>query len=465
MSGALRAHLARVAAEARALGRPLLAVWREPAPTARDPLAGFAAADRAERFFWSQPAPGIALAAHGAVACIETRGADRFRAATEAARALFADVRFAAAPGAAAALPEAGAVLVGSFAFADEVPSSGVWAGWPALRFVLPRRCLVQAHGAAWMVWAVRVAPDADPDTLAKALRDDALPVRAAAPAEAPARPGFAVRAGDAPEAYRARVAAALAAIARGGFEKVVLARTCRVARPEDFDPIRVLRSLCAEHPDCTVFAVGAGERTFVGATPERLLRRTGTQVLASALAGSAPRGRTPEEDARLAQALRESKKEQAEHAAVRRAIADALAPVCASLAAPEAPALLRLGGIQHLHTPFAGTLRPDVEGHLLALAGRLHPTPAVGGAPPAAARAFLAAHEGFERCGYAGGVGWIGAGGEGELAVALRCALLHGRRATLFAGAGIVEGSDPDAELAETRLKLRAALCSLVEL
>jgi isochorismate synthase EntC len=187
--------------------------------------------------------------------------------------------------------------------------------------------------------------------------------------------------------------------------------------------------------------------------------------VLSGALAGSAPRGRTPAEDERLARALRESKKEQAEHDVVRRAVLEALAPVCESLDAPEAPGLLRLDGIQHLHTPVTGELRAGADGELLALAGRLHPTPAVGGAPSAAARAFLADHEGLDRGGYAGGVGWLGASGDGELMVALRCALLEGRRATLLAGAGIVAGSDPDAELAETCLKLRAALAALVDL
>jgi isochorismate synthase len=458
----LRAHLRGVAEEARGLGRPLLAAWREPADAACDPLGVFAAAAEEERFFWSLPAQRLALAAHGAAACVESAGPRRFADAAAGARALFASLRSGSAPHAAAVPREADPVLVGGFAFADEASASGPWAGWPALRFALPERCLVRADDTAWWTLCAEVAPGADVDRLAARLR---APVRSPGPTPrvANAAPGFAVLADRAPESYRRGVAEALAAIARGDVEKVVLARACRVARRGGFDAERILRAFGAAHAGCVVFGFGAGERVFVGATPERLLRREGERVFASALAGSAPRGRTPAEDARLAHALRESKKEQAEHAIVRRAIVAALAPACVSLEAPESPVLLRLDGIQHLHTPIEGRLRAGAE--LLALAGRLHPTPAVGGAPREAARAFLAAHEGLDRGGYAGGVGWLAASGDGELAVALRCALLRGRRATLYAGAGIVEGSEPEAELAETRLKLRTALAALVDL
>jgi isochorismate synthase len=465
VSGGLRAHLARVATEARALGRPLLAAWREPAIGAGDPLALFAAAP-GERFFWSLPARTLALAACGAVAHVETAGATRFTDAAAAARALFADLRSAAAPGAPPAPAEASPLLVGGFAFAEAPSAGGPWAGWPALRFALPERCLARAGDTAWWTLCARVAPDSDPDRLATELLDEPAPARPDHARRAADRaPGFAVLADRAPEAYRRGVADALAAIAAGDLEKVVLARACRVVRRGGFEPARVLHALRELHPGCTAFAIGHGERAFVGATPERLLRREGDRVTASALAGSAPRGRTPAEDERLARALRESKKEQAEHEVVRRAIVAALAPACEALDAPEAPGLLRLDGIQHLHTPIAGRLRAGADGDLLALAGRLHPTPAVGGAPQAAARAYLTAHEELDRGGYAGGVGWLAPSGDGELAVALRCALLRGRRATLYAGAGIVAGSDPDAELAETRLKLRAALAALVDL
>lgn len=463
MSDGLQTHLAAVQREARAAGRSLLAAWRERSNDAEDPLARFAATTDGARTFWSVPARGIALAASGEVASIEASGTARFAEAAVATRDLFADLRTATASDAASAAPEAGPVLLGGFAFGDAVSAHGAWAGTPALRFALPERLLVCCNDQRYQVLSARVGPESEIDELVRRLRTRSA--FAAPTAERNAAPSFAALADRAPDAYRRGVSAALAAIARGDFEKVVLARSCRVARRGAFDAAQVLAALRAQHPGCFVFGLGSGPACFVGATPERLLRREGLRVAASALAGSAPRGRTPHEDLRLARALRESKKEQAEHEVVRRAIASALAPACEHLDAPESPGLLQLDGIQHLHTRIEGHLRAGPGSDLLELAGRLHPTPAVGGAPREAARAFLAEHEQLDRGWYAGGVGWLAPSGDGELAVALRCALLRGRRATLYAGAGIVEGSDPDAELAETRLKLRAALSALVEL
>lgn len=465
MSDPLAAHLARVAAEARRTGRPLLAAWRERAPGTLDPLACFAAAGT-ERCYWSVPAQGLAIAGEGAVAAVEAAGAARFADAAARARALFAGLRSGTEPGDGTAPAEASPLLLGAFAYGDEASTRAPRAGFPPLRFTLPERTFVRAGARAWRILCAQVGPADDPERIAARLRTPDPPARAPAdPAGEDAAPGFAVRADRSPRAYRRGVATALAAIARGELEKVVLARACRVARRGRFDAARVLATLARQHPGCFVFGIGTGAACFVGASPERLVRRDALRVRVSALAGSAPRGRTPDEDAQLARTLRESKKEQAEHAVVRRAIAAALAPVCAELDVPEAPDLLRLDGVQHLHTAIEGRLQPGAPPDLLALAGRLHPTPAIGGAPRAAARAFLARHEALDRGLYGGGVGWLAAGGNGELAVALRCALLQGGRATLWAGAGVVEGSEPEAELAETRLKLRAALAALVEL
>jgi isochorismate synthase len=187
--------------------------------------------------------------------------------------------------------------------------------------------------------------------------------------------------------------------------------------------------------------------------------------VHADAVAGSAPRGRTAGQDHRLARELVESKKDQEEHAVVVRCVLEALARHCSTLAAPEAPGLLRTDGIQHLHTPIQGRLREPSKTTVLDLVADLHPTPAVGGAPRQHALDWLRGHEGLDRGWYAGPLGWVTPEGEGEFTVALRSMLLHGCRATLFAGAGIVAGSDPEAELAETRLKLRAGLDALLEI
>jgi len=267
-------------------------------------------------------------------------------------------------------------------------------------------------------------------------------------------REGF-ERSGHSAEGFRLLVAEALAAIAGGDLEKVVLARSERLRSERPLAVAELLRRLRAAHPGCTLFAVARGGVTWAGATPERLVRVVGRQVEAEVVAGSAPRGASPRADHELARALLESKKDQEEHAVVRRAVCSALAAVCQKVEAAESPALFRTRGIQHLRTPVRGRLRAATPAAPLELVEALHPTPAVCGAPRQAALDWIARREGLQRGWYAGPLGWLDDVGNGEFAVGLRGALLGGREALLFAGAGVVRGSRPEAELAETEWKL----------
>lgn len=463
---ALRAFLADVRDEASHGARPLTAIWRVRVPPefVAEGMESMAGERSGTRFAFELPARGIALVAAGEVAAIESHGAERFAIAERASRALFADLRIRTEESDGAP-SEAGPILVGGFAFDPDPGSSERWKAFPSLRFWLPERLLARVDAETWCTFAVRIEPGADLDQKLCAL-ESRSPGRTEATIDSAraSAPSFRIAADRTPDAYAATVARALDAIREGELEKLVVARACTLRGDAGFDLARLLRSLRAQHPACLVFAVGREGAMFVGASPERLVRRCGARVEASVLAGSAPRGRTPEEDERLGRALCESKKEQAEHEIVRRAVRDALESVCVALEAPEAPALLRLDGIQHLHTPIEARLR-DANAGILALAARLHPTPAVGGAPREAALAWLQANESLERGWYAGGVGWLAPNGDGELAVALRSALLRGDEATLFAGAGVVAGSTPAGELAETRLKLRALLSPLMEI
>jgi isochorismate synthase len=266
-------------------------------------------------------------------------------------------------------------------------------------------------------------------------------------------------------------VLAAIDSIAAGEIEKVVLARSLGVRHDGRFELGRFLDSLRRIYPSCVSFAVSCGGDAFVGATPESLVRLEGDRVAACALAGSAPRGRSPEQDEVLGRGLRESKKDQEEHAVVVRVLRSTLEPLCRELRVSEAPDLMRVEGIQHLRTRFEGRVLRDADGRpsLLELVAALHPTPAVGGAPRREALEWIERCEGMDRGWYAGPVGWIDAEGGGEFRVALRSGLIRGGaqgdRARLFAGAGIVAGSDPESELRETRLKLRALLAPLTEI
>lgn len=424
----------------------------------RDLLELFALSDEDRRFYWERPDRGEAILALGAAARIESRGESRFDDAAAEVRGI--RERLGGPRGDGDAPAWAGPLLVGGFAFDFAAPASERWAGFPASELVLPERLLIGRGGEMWHCLAGVGSAPAGGRELAVAPLPSAREVVAD-----DSRPAFHASADRPLGAYRGLVEKALGAIREGDLEKVVVARSCTVVGSRPFETLGVLRSLRALHPSCTIFAVARGPLTFLGATPERLVRLEKGLVTADAVAGTAPRGRTPQQDRRLARQLVESKKDQEEHSVVVRCVLEALAPHCGALLAPESPGLLQTDGIQHLHTPIQGRLRDPSRTTVLDLAADLHPTPAVGGAPRETALAWLRGHEDLDRGWYAGPLGWLAPAGEGEFTVALRSLLLRGSEATLFAGAGIVAGSDPDAELLETRLKLRTGLGALLEI
>lgn len=246
-----------------------------------------------------------------------------------------------------------------------------------------------------------------------------------------------------------ARTAAEIRTI--GALRKVVLARDLLVTSAHLIDGPRLARRLAERFPECWTF-VCAG---LVGATPELLLRRRGDQVTSVVLAGSAPRGVDAVEDERIGQALLASPKDRDEHELAVASVRDVLTDRCAELNVERRPSLVRLANVQHLATRVNG--RQTGSGTALELAGALHPTAAVCGTPTALALERIPDLEGMDRGRYSGPVGWVDAQGDGEFGIALRCAELGQEGARLFAGAGIVGESLPEAELEETRLKLRA--------
>jgi menaquinone-specific isochorismate synthase len=263
------------------------------------------------------------------------------------------------------------------------------------------------------------------------------------------------------PATWCSAVSAAVERIAAGDLAKVVLARDLLVAADQPLDPRRLLRRLAARFPDCWTFAVDG----LLGATPELLLRRTGRTLSARVLAGTAPRG-AGEDDDRLARELLGSAKDRAEHELAVDSLVEALEPFCSSLTAPAEPELLTLANVRHLATDVVGRQRtrgPRGRAGLLELVGAVHPTAAVCGTPTPLAAALIDELEGMDRGRYAGPVGWLDGRGDGEFGLALRCAELTGDRgARLFAGCGIVAGSDPAAELAETQAKFAAFQAAL---
>jgi menaquinone-specific isochorismate synthase len=231
---------------------------------------------------------------------------------------------------------------------------------------------------------------------------------------------------------------------------KVVLARDLHASADVPIDPRVLLRWLAPRYPGCFTFACDG----LVGATPELLIRKTGWKVSSLVLAGTTGRGATRSEDSDLARVLLGSAKENEEHEYAAASLRDTLSPLCTAMHVAPRPELIRLPNVQHLGTWVHGTL--SSERSALALVAAVHPTAAVGGTPTDAAVEVIRELECMDRERYAGPVGWIDADGNGEWGIALRCAQLSGNRAHLFAGGGIVSGSDPAAELAETESKFR---------
>lgn len=265
------------------------------------------------------------------------------------------------------------------------------------------------------------------------------------------------------PTAHADAVARALRSLHAGVVQKVVLARALDIGFEAEIDPTWILRNLVADNPDGYTFAAGVpdsveGPRTLIGSSPELLIRRTGTRVVSHPHAGSAPRSTDPVADKANAEALLASAKDQAEHALVTEAVVEALRPYCRKLSVPPSPSLTSTPAVWHLGTAITGELR-DLDVSAFRLAGALHPTPAICGTPTESARDLVAALEPFEREYYAGAVGWVDAAGDGEWAVAIRCAELAGRSMRLYAGGGIVAASDPQSELAETSAKFQTLL------
>lgn len=261
---------------------------------------------------------------------------------------------------------------------------------------------------------------------------------------------------------FRASVSAALDAFAQGKLAKVVLSRKLILTLHKPADPEQVLARLMSQNPHAFHFSLPLGQdRRLLGASPELLLRVSGGEVFTHPLAGSAKRGGEPAQDRQVARDLLASRKDQHEHRLVIDEIRRVLTPHCRELAIPANPTLMSTDTLWHLGTPIAGQLHPG-QASVLSLACQLHPTPALCGYPTELARQFILEQEPFRRALFSGIVGWCDSQGNGEWAVVIRCGVLDGHQVELFAGAGIVAGSDPAMEWAETGTKLGTMLKAL---
>jgi isochorismate synthase len=390
--------------------------------------------------------PSLTLAGRGVAAVLPLAGGLEARSGLEAVADWLAAVAHTDLVG----RPGSKVTALGALPFDRNAPGT----------LIVPE--LLFARDAGGHEWAVVVTEEDRPPDPAK-LRAQLTAAGSGAHAPPPGgNPGAlpTLQALPPPEGYEDAVNAGLGAIDAGAVEKVVLARCIDARMDAPPSAADVIRRLWSQEPTCTAFAYPVEQGRFLGVTPELLVARWSTQVTCHPLAGTVGLGGVSDEDA-IARFL-ESTKDRTEHELVVKEIALALGPLCSRLDVPTAPSLVRLHSVAHLGTLIRGTLWGTPPASVLGLLADLHPTPAVAGVPRGAALELIADNEAVPRGHWAGPVGWSDAGGDGEWMIGIRSLTLAGTTARLCAGAGIVSGSVPHDELAETTVKLAPVLDAL---
>ena len=416
-----------------------------------------ASAELGSGVLWAQPESGTFFAGAGVAEGFSFSGNDRFAEASGTLHAL---------RGRVVRDDDAFFPLLGGFAFDSASKQDDGWREFPDGRLIVPQVLLQVTPGGSHL----RVTLPTEMETVDPAITYDLATLlnRALAwisAADAMCVPAFAhsTRTPQHQAEWEHQVVQAIAAIRSGAMTKVVLARAEHLRAVNRISSDAALGCLREEHPGATLFAFSGAETSFIGATPERLVRLRDGQVDVTCLAGSAAVGSTPEETAELGRQLLSSAKDVREHEIVVESTMAALRTSCREVTrASGTPRLRQARSVQHLETPLQATARPEAD--VLQLAGLLHPTPAVGGFPTSPALELIRELETFDRGWYGGPVGWVDLDGSGEFSVAIRSALLQGETATAYAGCGIVANSDPTAEFVETQLKLKPMLAALGE-
>jgi isochorismate synthase len=429
-----------------------------------DPCAAvFASRLASDRWFcWQQPDRGFALAGLGVAHEASSRGESRFDDIARECLRTGGDAVLDEPRGLPAG---AGPVWLGGFAFDPEGGASSTWSSLSPGSLVLPQLSICRSGERTFLTLSAVVGPGDDAEERSGALAARLAGLRPEAPLpllDPHPTAHTEIRSARSPREFEGAVSTATSRIDAGEISKVVLAREVVVGAGAAHDPAALFGAMREQFPACFCFCVGTPEAAFIGASPELLVRRSGASVSTVALAGSTRRSSDPAVDDHLGEQLLRSDKDRREQRIVAKRIVRALRPHAVWVEAAPEPEIVKVANIQHLATPVIAQLAEPRSA--IELAGMLHPTPAVGGEPwPEAARA-IAELESMDRGWYAGPVGWMDATEDGEFCVALRSALLRDREAHLFAGVGVVAGSDPAAELAETEVKLQALLPLLAD-
>ncbi|WP_246941489.1 isochorismate synthase [Bacillus pinisoli] len=423
-----------------------------------DPLMFYEAGKKlffGERFFWKEPHQEIAYVGLGASHVIETSEKTAYRyqhVELEWDKLIQTSVQTKQSA--------THIKLFGGFSFDPLKKRTSLWEDFPESKFYLPTYMLTSEKEGSWLTVNLLVTAIDRPDNIYKNLEREKLLLLKSNQNKPSGRTHTFTEKEVEVEKWLKSIENVISHINEGKLEKAVLARELTLHSDEVFDIRSILMQLQQKQPTSYLFAMESGSSTFIGATPERLLKKENQSVLSTCLAGSIKRGKTEIEDQKLERELLHDVKNLEEHQFVVQMISQELEQVCQELTTADKPTIFKAKDIQHLYTPITGKVKDGV--HLLSLVEQLHPTPALGGFPQEKALVEIREQELLDRGWYAGPIGWIDGDGNGEFAVAIRSGLIKQKQASLFAGCGIVGKSEPIKEYEETQIKFKPMLTAI---
>ncbi|WP_019243994.1 MULTISPECIES: isochorismate synthase [Bacillus] len=409
-----------------------------------------------ERFFWQEPTSLHAIVGLGKIDRVQTTTNDRFIHIEQYWKTLLDNSVIQKEE----ELSAIGPVMFGGFSFDQEKSQSLLWDNFGDPFFYVPQFMVTNVKKQTYLTTNILCSPGDNIKRFIEVFENGQQLLRASKTPLSFVENTLVEKREIEPNKWKEQVAKAVEKIASSNIDKIVLARELRLFFKNNIMSDAILPQLLKEHGTSFIFSLESGSDCFIGATPERLVKKENDTILSTCLAGSIARGKDEIEDERLGQQLLNDPKNLKEHQYVVSMIQKAMQSVCHDVDVPSKPILMKIKHIQHLYTPVVAKSEQNVS--LLDIVKKLHPTPALGGLPQQEAVKWIRENESLERGIYGAPLGWMDANGNGEFAVALRSALLQGKEASLFAGCGIVEDSNPEEEYKETWIKFQPMLNAL---
>jgi menaquinone-specific isochorismate synthase len=427
-----------------------------------DPISLFKAGKYSffgERFYWSEPSRDMYIVGIGHAYTINAEAGNQRFIHMKDQWQQFAK-RHILMSGCYPLVYGTGPILLGGFSFDPYQQKTALWKNFASGKMILPCFMLTVTKEQVWLTTNMIVHRHDNPDEKLAWMEEQERSLFKN-PSNSPIRQNLKLKELEInSKQWIDSVAKVSNDIRDGLVDKVVLARELRLKATNFIQVEDVLNRLHKEQPASYIFAVEIGNHYFIGASPERLVKKKETECLSMCLAGTIARGKSAAEDVQLGHILLQDKKNLHEHSLAVKLIKAGMKEGCNEIIIPENPILYKLRDVQHLYTPVIGLAKDNIT--LLDMVEKLHPTPALGGYPRDKALEIIREVENLDRGWYAGPVGWVNIDGDGEFAVAIRSGLVQGKSASLFAGCGIVGESDPNTEYIETQMKFKPMLSAL---